>query len=137
MLQKKEKTYGRPIVYTFNERNGDQKSRDSFMGYQLHKELETNQREEKLRKIHRKEKAIYEAFQEEENVKQRNERNRMRKAGDPNNDYGLRDELTNNYQSYCRYEQGLANRQEYTLKNSLLIKQFLKNKKNQFKLNKS
>ena len=97
MVQKKEKTYGRPTVYTFNERNGDQKSRDSFMGYQLHKELETNQREEKLRKIQRKEKAIYEAFQEEENVKQRNENNRIKKAGNLNNDYRLRDELANNY----------------------------------------
>jgi len=35
--QRKAKVFGRPSVYTFSERKGDIKSRDSHFGYMIHK----------------------------------------------------------------------------------------------------
>lgn len=49
-------------------------------------------------------------------------------AGNSDVNYRLRKDLEENYQSYCRFEKGIGERQAYTIKNSLTVKQYLKSK---------
>lgn len=67
----------------------------------------------------------------EEVEKQKEEMKAVLIAGNANVDHRLAKELKEKYQMYCIWEKGIAPRVDKSQKNSLQLRQYLKNRKDQ------
>lgn len=115
----------------FSFRKEDNRPNDSFLGPKLFKTLEAKIHAKRESEVQRRQNWLNFQNQMEEVEKQKEEMKAVLIAGNANVDHRLAKELKEKYQMYCIWEKGIAPRVDKSQKNSLQLRQYLKNRKDQ------